>query len=154
MSKLTDKDLIYNVFVSYCRVKYYILGLSRSEFDIDIKARDAVAYNLSKIGIWSDRLSNEFKEKYSDFPWAWLGMLNNEFFLSEEEIWEIIKSKENGILIYFEQVEKMFVAENPDEAKKLEIRSNPNRTRDNVPLSTNYKYPIHSKSSQWTVKKK
>jgi len=153
MSKLSDKDLIYNVHLGFCRVIYYMHGLSSSDFYNDIKTQDAVKYNLGKIGIWSSKLKELYPAKYSEFPW-YITMLNMEGFFAEEELWEIIKGKENGILLYFDQIEKMFVAENPEEAKEFQIRNSLNRIIDNVQLSTNYKYPIHSKSSQWTVKKR
>ena len=153
MSKLSDKNLIYNVYVGFCRIKYYMQCLSNSEFEEDIKTRDAVKYNLINIGMWSNRLSTDFTVKYSDFPFL-ITMLHMNGFFDEEELWELIKNKENGIMQYFDKVEKIFAAENPDEAKEFQIRNSPNRIRDNVPLSTNYKYPIHSKSSLWTVKKK
>lgn len=153
MSKLSDKDLIYNVYMGYCRIRYYMDGLSDAEFEKDIKTRDAVKYNLINIGRWSNRLSTDFKRKYSDFPFI-ITMLHLDGFFAEEELWELIKNKANGIIQYFVKVERIFAAENPSEAKEFLIQNSPNRLKDNVPLSTNYKYPIHSKSSQWTVKKR
>ena len=95
MSKLTDKDLIYNIYFGLCRIRYYIDGLTDKEFDNDIKTRDAVKYNLMKIGMWSSKLTKDFTAKYSDFPWL-LAMLNIEGFFAEEELLELLRNKGNG----------------------------------------------------------
>lgn len=160
MAQLSDKDLIYNVYLFYLRIKYDLKGISRIQFENNKLLTDATKYRLIQIGINSSKLSEKFTKRYPSFPWYWITALDTEGYFDDSVLWDVIKSRENGIMKYFDQITKIFIIENPEEAKEFNLEIKPLTKKDlssnkkDLSLSKDYKYPIHSKSSLWTVEKK
>lgn len=150
MTNEKDKKLLFDIFLSFCRLKYYIEDTTASKLKKDVKTRDAIGYNLRIMGELVDKLSSDFREKHYRIAWSLLVLFRIPFFYAESEIWSILKDEDNGILNDFDKLAEIYKVEYPDEWKEYM-----NHARENdLSLSTNYKFPIHSKSSIWTVKKK
>jgi len=69
MSKRPADLLLNDILEAIGRIEQYIKGLSLDDFSKDQKTIDAVARNLEIIGEASNRLPDEFKEKYWEIEW-------------------------------------------------------------------------------------
>lgn len=149
---MSNKDLIEYVLGSLEYIQNWTSKLSLSEFENDLKTSDAVNFRLNQINFAVSKISLDFKEKYSEFDW-------NLFHLAtmpEEEldvIWGIIHGYKHlndsyeGLFDYFEKLENCYLSEFFPEKLKAYREKELKFTRD-------YKYPIVTNKSIWTVKKR
>lgn len=148
MSKLNNKDYIYNINLCFIRIESYISGMTESNFDDDPKTRDAVSYCLLNLGKNYSELSTDMKKTYNGFS-SIIGMLHKPGCFAEEDLWEVLKNEDIGILQYSDLAQKMFDIE-LNGKKKTEQKIKTKAPK--VEYILDYKYPIRTKSSIWTVK--
>ena len=96
MSKRPINLLLNDIRQAIDRIEQYIKNLSFDAFSDDQKSVDAVVRNLEIIGEVANRLSDEFKEKYSEIEWYKVVGLRHrivhEYFgIDLEIIWQILQ---------------------------------------------------------------
>jgi uncharacterized protein with HEPN domain len=115
---------------------------------------DALCYRVLSIGQACNWLSDSFVEKQNKIPFKLWRHLSEYNMILEEDIDYIVNgdSKYEGIADFFTQIEEIYLSEyqvsKPKKQKKIEEH------RKNVEWSRDYKYPITTKNSIWTVKKR
>jgi len=67
-----DLERIHKIRTHCINIQKTLLGLTVDYFKSDdgVDARDVCAFRLFQIGEHANKLSNELKEKYSDFAWG------------------------------------------------------------------------------------
>ena len=82
--------LVY--MLSYARrVAMYLAGMSRLQFDADLKTMDAVVLQLGNIGEAASQVSQEFQRLHSEIPWPKIiGMRHRIFHKYVEIDWDIV----------------------------------------------------------------
>ena len=95
MSKRPIDLLLNDICQSIDRIEQYIQNMSFDAFSNDQKSIDAVARNLEIIGEAANRLSDEFKEQYSEIEWYKVVGLRHrivhEYFgIDLEIVWQIL----------------------------------------------------------------
>jgi uncharacterized protein with HEPN domain len=95
MSKRPADLLLNDILEAIGRIEQYIKGLSLEEFSKDQKTIDAVARNLEIIGEASNRLPDEFKEKYWEIEWYKVvglrhRIIHEYFGIDIQIIWQIL----------------------------------------------------------------
>ncbi|MBA7627386.1 hypothetical protein ES703_34848 [subsurface metagenome] len=96
MSKRPINLLLNDIRQAIDRIEQYIKNLSFDAFSNDQKSVDAVVRNLEIIGEAASRLTDEFKEKYSEIEWYKVVGLRHrivhEYFgIDLEIIWQILQ---------------------------------------------------------------
>ena len=84
------------------KIKKYTKGMSESKFYKDDKTIDAVVRNLAIIGEAVKKLPSEIRIKHNEIDWKKIAgmrdLLVHEYFeIDSEIIWDIIKSKLDGL---------------------------------------------------------
>ena len=152
-TNLSDKELLEFILGSFEYARQYLKYFSEDKFEKDLKTKDAVCYRMYKIGIATGALSEKIKNRHTNFPWTLYSIWEYEH--SPEVIWDLIKrpQKVNGnfdsLLDLFSQLEIIYFKEFFPEKLKLKQ----SKTKE-TQLSTEYKYPIKTSHSIWTVKNK
>jgi uncharacterized protein with HEPN domain len=73
------------------RVTTYIAGMSRAQFDADLKTMDAVLMQLGNIGEAANQVTSEFQKTHVEIPWPKIiGMRNRIFHKYVEIDWDIV----------------------------------------------------------------
>jgi uncharacterized protein with HEPN domain len=154
MAKLKDIDYLHNIHLGFCRIKYYTENISEEQLLADIKTQDALAYCFQQIAKNAQNLSSSFKkqnELESQSDWVWLAMFDMEGFCGPEDYWEIIHDETQGLMKMYKHIRRIF----NHGVEVADKTSGPSQKKvDDLPLTTNYKYPIHTRSSIWTVRKR
>jgi hypothetical protein len=161
MAGLTYLDHIHNLALCSVRIKYYLVGITRDQFEEDPKTRDAVRYCLYIMGKSLEGITNKILKEYPGFP-PWLKLvLCLDGGYGEDELWDVLKDSEVGVMRYFNKFERMYELEllSTSEAEKQKLKlfttfEDKVATKKDLSLDTNYKYPVTTKRSIWTVKKK
>jgi uncharacterized protein with HEPN domain len=78
--------------LSYARrIVSYVAGMTRSQFDTDLKTMDAVVMQLGNIGEAANQVSPELRKVHPDIPWPKvIGMRNRIFHKYVEIDWDIV----------------------------------------------------------------
>lgn len=147
--KNDDKQYLEYILASLKLINQYLKGFSEEKFENAIKIQDAVSYRMICIGRGAVELSDELKSKYDTFPWY----LYSCFSYDVDEVWVIwdlyIANKEKksnfeSINSLYNELEKIYIKEYfPEKISNKEVK-----------FDDDYKYPIKSKNSIWTVKSK
>ena len=141
-----DKELIEGALVCIKQIEKYFKNHTEKSMEKDWMVRDAVVHRMGMFGRMLSKISDNFKRKYDDFYWfssclehegvdtAWgLYEANN----TNSEPFESFKS-------ISKELKKIYIQEYyPEKISKKEVK-----------FDDNYEYPIKSKNSIWTVKKK
>jgi uncharacterized protein with HEPN domain len=154
MAKLKDLDFFHNIHLGFCRILYYTENFTKDQLQEDIKTQDAVAYCLQQIGRNANKLSYTFKKQNElddKGDWLLLAMFDMDNFFMSEDLWEMIYDDSNGLAKMFRSIHKI---DNVLNGKTEKASDSPKIRVDDLPLTTNYRYPIHTKSSIWTVRKR
>jgi|WetSurMetagenome_2_1015567.scaffolds.fasta_scaffold840985_2 uncharacterized protein with HEPN domain len=73
------------------RVSTYIAGMSRAQFDGELKTMDAVVLQLGNIGEAASQVSAKFQSLHPEIPWPKIiGMRNRIFHRYVEIDWDIV----------------------------------------------------------------
>ena len=102
MSKRNSKLLIADILEAVKKIKTYTAGLSYEKFLADAKTIDAVIRNFEIIGEASNRLPNDFKEKYSSVDWFRIIGFRNRIVhdymgVDYQIVWTIIQKDLSGL---------------------------------------------------------
>ena len=152
-TNLSDKELLEYILGSFELARHYLKYYNEDKFEKDLKTRDAVCYRMYNIGIATNFLSDKIKDSHPNFPWLLYNIWEHEH--NPEVIWNLIRrpQKVNGdfdsLLDLFSQLEIIYFKEYfPEKLKSKQ------RKIKETQLSTDYKYPIKTSHSIWTVKNK
>lgn len=96
MSERDSGLLIQDILVAIQKIKIYVQGLTFEEFINDSKTCDAVIRNFEIIGEASNRLPEDFKDKYSRIDWFRIRGFRNRIVhdylgIDYHIIWRIIE---------------------------------------------------------------
>ncbi len=144
-SKLSDKERIEFALGSIKLVSNYLNGVSEDKFYSDFKIQDAIQYRMCCIGNAIESVSKNLKEKYS-IHWE----LYIIFRIDDAEVIFELKQKDNESNVPYESLKSLynilFEVYSKEYTDLKEVHKND--------LVTDYKYPIKTKNSIWTVKNK
>ncbi len=73
----SDEKYLTDIKNSTEQIIIYLKNISLDEFNKDEKTQDAVIRRFEIIGEASNKLSDEFKKKYSNIPWKQMNGLRN-----------------------------------------------------------------------------
>ena len=98
MSKRPSELLIEDILESIEKIESYTENISFENFLNDGKTVDAVVRNLEIIGEASNRLPEDFKEKYSQIEWSKIiglrhRIVHEYFGVDVDIIWNIIRKE-------------------------------------------------------------
>jgi len=98
MYKRPSELLIADILESIEKIESYTLNISFENFKNDSKTVDAVVRNLEIIGEASNRLPEDFKEKYSRIEWIKIiglrhRIVHEYFGVDVDIIWNIIRKE-------------------------------------------------------------
>lgn len=91
-----DKIFVAHILESISIIKEHIKGISREQFDKDIKLQDAVIRRIEIIGEAAKNISEEFKEKHVKIPWHEIVGIRNiiihEYFdINNDIVWDVCR---------------------------------------------------------------
>jgi uncharacterized protein with HEPN domain len=150
---LTDKEIFTYILGSLELIKDYLKNYTFEKYENEIMVQDAVINRMHCIEIAANDFSEELLNKYSDFPWFFYNMWT--LLDNSEVIWDLVKVKHKtddefvSIDSYFSKLEELYFLEYYPPNNKYNNKKN----RKETELSTNYKHPIKTSKSIWTVKK-
>lgn len=155
-TNLSDKQLFEYILGSFEYILSYTENFTEKEFENELLIQDAVYHRLQCIGIAAKDLSSNLGQKYADFPWFFYLILDEN---PPEVIWELINSKSNSdfesIKSLFNELEKLYFKEfYPNKTKLTSIKKTKEPKKKKIIYTTDYKYPIKTSKSIWTVRKK
>jgi len=87
------RDETYLAFaLTYARrVRDYIEGVSREEFDVNLEKKDAIVLQIGNIGEVAGRISTEFKKLHPEVKWKKMtGMRHRIFHQYHAVDWNIV----------------------------------------------------------------
>jgi len=87
-----DKASILDIAQAASRILEYIEGCDRESFFNDSKTQSSVMYQIAIIGEATKRLSNEYRNQYSNIPWILMARMRDKLIhdydgLDLERIW-------------------------------------------------------------------
>ena len=111
MKENEDKIHFERIIAAIDRIENHLRGFKLEGFKNDKKTYDAVLMQLVNIGEMVNRLSDNFREEHSDFPWhEAVGMRNQithgYFEIDAEEIWQTAKQDLPELRIKIEKILK------------------------------------------------
>jgi len=111
MSKRDTKLLVADILESAYKIVAYTKDLSFEQFSTDSKTVDAVIRNFEIIGQAANRLSQDFKNKYSSIEWQRnIGFRNrivhDYFGIDYSIVWQI---KETFLSTLIDQLKEIIV---------------------------------------------
>jgi len=91
------------------RIQTYVSGLDVKQFSENTMLHEACVFCISQIGELVGDLDDDFKEKYSEIPWAQIAGLRHHIVhdyegIILERIWDTI---ENSLPVFKEQITKI-----------------------------------------------
>lgn len=149
---LSDKELLEYILGSLEYTRQYLKYYNEDKFEKDLKTKDAVCYRMYKIGVATNFLSDKIKKLHPNFPWLLYNIWEYEH--NPEVIWDLNRKpqKMNGnfdsLLDLFSQLEIIYFKEYFPE----KLMSKQSKVKESQ-LTTDFKYPIKTSHSIWTVKK-
>jgi len=150
-NNLSNQELFKYALGSLQLINDYLKDYDEKSFSNNIMIQDAACYRIKEVGNAIIDISDDIKDKHYNFDFYLYNSLS--FGLCPTEIWHLYtnKSKEdfdslNSLFYHLEQIYfKEYIP------KKIERITQP---KQNFSWSTDYKYPIKTKNSLWTVQKK
>ena len=86
-----DETYLIYMLTAARRVEAYLQGISREQFDVDLKTKDSVALQLGNIGEAANQVSKEFCKLHAKVPWPKIvGMRHRIFHRYVEIDWDIV----------------------------------------------------------------
>jgi uncharacterized protein with HEPN domain len=146
----SNKDAIFYILGSIQLITNWIKGHNQESYVSSIKVRDATIYRLKEIRYWSSKIDDDFKIKYEKFPWFLFSSFLFIDHLEYDEIWQLIKKGIDGKGLYKLAVLLEEIAGHEFQGKKIKSKE----LTGELEWSRDYKYPITTKKSLWTVEKK
>jgi uncharacterized protein with HEPN domain len=150
---LDDKDIFKYILGSIELIYNYLENYTIEKYERDIMIQDAVCNRMHCIGIAASDFSKDITDKYPDFPWSFYEVWI--IFNDPEIIWDLVRKNNDSdedfesLKSYFSKLEEIYLMEYYPLDNKYKKRKKTKET----PWSTDYKYPIKTSKSIWTVKK-
>lgn len=144
------KEILGYILGSIQFIEEWTKNHNQNTFMKDIKTRDAVTNRLKLIGVFASRLDGALMKKYKYIPWNLFIVLESIDIVDYEDIWFLLKKgiDGEGLLKLSQNLNEIYEHEILGVPfKVVEIDSDRKWTRD-------YKYPIVTKNSIWTVELK
>jgi uncharacterized protein with HEPN domain len=93
-----DKIFLGHILECITIIRSHIKGVSREEFDKDIKLQDAVIRRIEIIGEAAKNITEEFKENHPEIPWhKIIGIRNtviHEYFgVKVDIVWGVCQNR-------------------------------------------------------------
>ena len=86
-----DETFLLYMLLAAKRVALYVKGVSRKQFDADMKLMDSVVFQLGNIGEAANQVSRDFQQIHPEIPWSKIiGMRHRIFHHYTEVDWEIV----------------------------------------------------------------
>ena len=103
MQKQRDSAFLKDIFIAAKEAVSFIKGISENQFQKDSLRKSALIRQLEIIGEAANRISEEFKEKHSQIPWAEMMGMRNRLIHGYDDIdltivWRVVY-KELPLLI-------------------------------------------------------
>ena len=142
-----DKAFIEGALVSIKMIEKYFKNHTEKSMEKDWMVRDAVEHRMGILGRMLSKISDNFKRKYDDFYWFSLSRLEHEGIDTAWGLYEANNTNSEPFESFksiSKELKKIYIQEYfPEKISKKEVK-----------FDDNYEYPIKSKNSIWTVKKK
>lgn len=84
MSK--DKSHLFDIFHACELIEQFTKGVDLNSFQADVMRQDAIIRRIEIIGEASSNLSDEFKEKHGEIPWALIKGMRNRLVHEYNEV--------------------------------------------------------------------
>lgn len=109
MKKKEDKIYLERIIEAIDQAEEHLLGFNFRMFEYEKKTYDAVLMQLVNIGEMVNRLSEDFREGHSNFPWQEAVGMRNQiahgyFDIDVKEVW---KTATKDLPILKEQIKKL-----------------------------------------------
>lgn len=93
MSTHNDSDYLLHILEAINKIEYYLGNLTHDQFIVDEKTTDAVIRQFMVLGEAVSRISDDFREKYSEIPWHLATGMRNRLVhdyleVDVEVVWE------------------------------------------------------------------
>ena len=97
MKNKPDLTFIGDVLDAIKRIEGYLRGVDKDAFEENRMMQDAVMHQIEIIGEASNRISDEFQDKYPDLPWMQMRAIRNKIVHDYREvnlsvIWDTAKN--------------------------------------------------------------
>ncbi len=97
MSKRSDKEFILDMLTACERIINYTRNMDFEDFENNDLVLDAVVRNIEILGEATKRISDEFKDKYSEIPWKEIARTRDKiihfyFGVDVDIIWDIVQA--------------------------------------------------------------
>ena len=88
-----DETYLTYMLLAARRVKLYISGVSREQFDADLKLMDAVVLQIGNIGEAASQVSQTFRDQHPNIPWKQVVGMRHRLFhgyqvIDWNRVWE------------------------------------------------------------------
>lgn len=86
-----DETYLLYILLAARRVEMYISGMSKLEFDIDLKTKDAVVLQIGNIGEAANKITEDYRKQHPEIKWHKMTGMRHRIFHQYNEIdWEIV----------------------------------------------------------------
>ena len=97
MKNKPDLTFIGDVLDAIKRIEGYLRGVDKDAFEENRMMQDAVMHQIEIIGEASNRISDEFQDKYPELPWMQMRAIRNKIVHDYREvnlsvIWDTAKN--------------------------------------------------------------
>ena len=144
--KSEDKELIEGVLFCINQIEKYFKNHTEKSMEKDFMVQDAVLFRMALLGSFVSEISDNFKSKYDDFFWS-ISILKYEGIETAWGLYEANNTNSEPFESFksiYKELENIYIKEYfPEKISNKEVK-----------FDDDYKYPIKSKNSIWTVKSK
>jgi uncharacterized protein with HEPN domain len=81
-----DKSYLFDIFHACELIEQFTKGIDFNSFQADVMRQDAIIRRIEIIGEASSNLSDEFKEKHGEIPWALIKGMRNRLVHEYNEV--------------------------------------------------------------------
>ncbi|MBD2465032.1 DUF86 domain-containing protein [Oscillatoria sp. FACHB-1407] len=99
-----DNESLIDIERSIQRILRYSNGINRIDLDHDDEKVSAILYQITIIGEATKRLSQEFREQYSEIPWRDVAGMRDVIVHKYDQVdldvvWDVIQNKVPELLV-------------------------------------------------------
>jgi uncharacterized protein with HEPN domain len=110
MSKHRDDIILKDILNAAQLVAAFVVGFDKDTFANDWKTSSAVLYQLTVIGEASKRLSDEYRSRHTDIPWALMAGMRDHLvhaydLVDWDEVWQTAIRDIPDLLVKIEQTQ-------------------------------------------------
>lgn len=149
---MSDQKSIEVIAAYMLQIALYTNRAKKEKFEENPLLQDAISYCLAVIGHQKQKLSDKtFKKLPRKLQLNIMLISNFEFIPTSDCLWDYLFDSEAGLL---NSMEELFSFYESEFKTKLPFDTNSKTVTKSLPISLDYIYPIHSKSSLWSVRKR